>query len=840
VEELTIAEYALRGNVSLGALNAIIEEGDVCVDAEAVTVFLDPTSPSAAKVMREDQFTRLQIVAQGVDPRPIPETIAGCRILNVIAAGGMGIVYRALQPGVNRHVAIKVLKHVTSCDEAAVRQFQTEAKAAGRLQHPGIVRIYSAGQENWTHYIIMELVEGKTLETFLGDSLLDNQRTAQIALSLAETMSFAHDHGVIHRDLKRTNILMDTDECPRIADFGLARLEDGDAGMTAPGQIFGTPLYMSPEQIAGDRKAITASVDIWAIGIIIYRCIVGRSPFHAVGGSTQVMECVLKTDPTPLHLLNRDVDPDLETICLACLQKSPGDRPASAGFLAEELRRFLNHEPIQLRRVSRYQQMLRWCRRHPRVAMMRGALAALVLMVLSGIPLLLWQASLIAFADQQQLFGERTISEIRLREELQQERADQADANAREHAHAAAVQKYYATTMEAGEVRTAKEPSWTWKVINLVQGAAGTQLGEIDDVRLRSLAADALTSIDVLKVQTFCEGLRIDSMGISLDGGTLALPEVRGNPTANVHLLSFVPSGSADPLTPFQMSPSRLLSMNTDHLGFMSAAFSKDGRYCATGAQDGTLTLWDLTTVVPTRIYQKEFEQKELDQILFSPDEQQLFIRHRIVRRVRKLDRETGAELASSGRDATSMIILPNGSLLLAEENGDVVADSESLSPVGGSSVQSMWQAYRPGESQVFTAHHGENIKVFDARTLLPGISMQRIAYSGTWVYSHQSLPDAGTVIGTIDPSIVRIRDGLSGRHVTDLLAAGSSVSYICIDERSNRLFRMTGGVGTAFQVRAPGSRSDGVPATKSDSAIMDFIAPGGTASRFIQLESSR
>jgi len=827
LEQLTLAEYALRGNVPLVTLKAIIETGDVFADAEAATRCYEPTSLSGARSTLEDTFSQLKNSVQAVDPHPVPKSIAGCQILNVIAAGGMGVVYRAWQPGVNRYVAIKILKHVAVCEEETIRQFQTEAEASGRLQHPGIVRIYSAGKENWTHYIIMELVEGETLESFLGDSLLDNRRTAQIALSLAETMSFAHDRGVIHRDLKPSNILMDAEGCPRITDFGLARLEDSDSSMTATGRILGTPLYMSPEQVTGDRNAITSSVDIWAIGIIIYRCLVGRSPFHAGGGSTRVMECVLQTEPTPLHQQNRDVEPDLETICLRCLQKDPADRPASARFLAEELRRYLNNEPIQLRPVSGYQQMLRWCRRNPRAAMMRGALAALVLMVLSGIPLLLWQASLIAFAEQQQQLSERTISEIELREELHRERVHQAEESAKEQAHIAEVQKYYATVMEAGEVSAAREPGWTWKTINLVQRAADTRLEEIDDVRLRSLAADALTSIDVLKVQTFCEGLRIDAMGISHNGGTLALPEVRGAPTCNVHLLSIVSGETSDPQTPFQISPSRLISMNTNHLGFRSAAFSKDGRFCATGAQNGTLTMWDLATAVPTRVYQKEFGQTELDQILFSPNERHLFIRHIFNRCVRTLDRETGEELASRVSDVLGMMILPEGRLLLAEVSSYVVVNAESLAPVGEPSTQKMWESYRPGESRVFTANRGENIDVFDARTLLPGTSMQKIGDSGTWVYSHRSLRDAATIIAAIDPSSVRIWDGLSGRHLMDLSAAGSNIPNVCVDERAHRLFLMTGGVGTAFQVRAPGSGTDGQPATKPDSAMMDFIAPG-------------
>ena len=840
--EVTRLDHAVCSDVSLDTKNKTIVPEAESSEPTPQTTTWQQIPPDAELSPREEQPSCGYRLSQPEQTSPVPDSIGGCRILQEIARGGMGIVYKAWQPGVNRTVAVKLL-YPSANGGTSIRQFQAEAAAAGRLQHSGIVRVYSAGEENSTRYLIMEFIDGPNLEQFIGDQLLSGKRTARIVREIADAIASIHDNGVIHRDIKPANILIDEDEHPRIADFGLARLEDSGLSMTATGMIVGTPSYMSPEQARGDVRSLTASIDIYSLGAIIYRCLTGRPPFSAPR-RLEVLEQILNQEPIPVHQLNRDVEPDLETICLRCLQKDPADRPLTAKFLAEELSRFLNDEPIHLRPLSAYQRTLRWCRRHPQTAMVRAALAALLLLVLSGIPMLRWQAGLIAIAEQQQLLGEKTIREGILREELEKQRADQAEETAKEHAHNAEVQKYYATVMEAGEVRAAQEAGWTWKLINLVQRAADTRLDKIDPVRLRSLAVDALTSIDVLKVQTFCELRHIDIMGISPDGATLALPEVLGVPSANVHLFSIAPTNSLEPETLFQVSPSRLLSMNTiydketsshaatsltnaTNPGFRSVAFSEDGRFCATGTRSGALTMWDLSLATPTQVYEKEFAQQNLAQILFSPNGRFLHVRHIDGRCLRTLDRATGAELASRFGDVWGMAILPNGRLLLAEGNNYVVTNADSLEPVGEPSAQRMTEVYLPDESQVFTGSSDESINVYDARTLLPGTSMQLVTTPGSLVYTHQAVRDAAVVFGVTDPSLARIWDGLSGRHVMDLSAAGSNIPNVCVDERAHRLFLMSGGVGTAFQVRAPGAGVDGQPATATGGAIMDFIAPG-------------
>ena len=209
-------------------------------------------------------------------------------------------------------------------------------------------------------------------------------------------------------------------------------------------------------------------------------------------------------------------------------------------------------------------------------------------------------------------------------------------------------------------------------------------------------------------------------MWLRHDGSTLALPEVRGAPTASVHLLSIASGESSDPQTPFEVSSSQLLSMNTFHLGFRSTAFSRDGKYCATGSQNGTLILWDLSTTVPTRVYQKEFKQKELDQILFSTDDRLLFVRHNIERCLRTLDRATGEELALRESDIRGMVILPEDRLLLAEVSHHVVVKADSLEPVGERFAQEILDVQRPDSPQVITAQSGESIAVVNAARYCP------------------------------------------------------------------------------------------------------------------------
>jgi tetratricopeptide (TPR) repeat protein len=307
--------------------------------------------------------------------------IPGYQILSRLGAGGMGVVYKAWQEGLKRYVALKVLKGESSARAELVNQFRFEAEAVARLNHPNIVQVYHTGSHDGCLYLVMELVEGGGLDKTLAGAPQPPPRAASLVATLARAIHAAHRHErpIIHRDLKPSNVLLTTDGTPKISDFGLARPLEAQPGQASYGPVVGTPEYMAPEQALGRVKDTGPATDVYALTTILYEMLAGRPPFR---GDTVLgtLEQVCFRDPVPVRQLQPGVPRDLETICLKGLQKHPARRYASALALAEDLRRFLDGEPIKARPVSVAEKAVKWARRKPAQA----ALAATVLLAVLG------------------------------------------------------------------------------------------------------------------------------------------------------------------------------------------------------------------------------------------------------------------------------------------------------------------------------------------------------------------------------------------------------------------------------------------------------------------------
>ena len=304
-------------------------------------------------------------------------------LLQEIARGGMGIVYKARQLSLHRIVAVKMILPGQFASEAVVRRFRAEAEAAANLHHPNIVAIHEVGEQDGQHYFSMDYVEGRSLSALVNDNPLPAVRAAGYLLKIALAVHYAHQHGILHRDLKPSNVLIGTDDEPRITDFGLAkRLDDSQLStinpqITLSGQVLGSPGYLPPEQATGHREVGPPS-DVYALGAILYHLLTGRPPF--VGETLQdTLAQVVNTEPVAPHLLNPAAPRDLETICLKCLEKKADRRYASAQQLADELGRFLHGEPIQARPVSALEKFGRWCRRKPALAAAIALLAVVAI-----------------------------------------------------------------------------------------------------------------------------------------------------------------------------------------------------------------------------------------------------------------------------------------------------------------------------------------------------------------------------------------------------------------------------------------------------------------------------
>jgi len=295
----------------------------------------------------------------------------------------MGVVYKARQLGLNRVVALKMILAGQLAGDEEVQRFHTEAEAAAMLDHPGIVPIYEIGEHEGQHYFSMGFVEGQSLASRIKDGPLPPREAAGYLTKIAEAIAFAHDRGVIHRDLKPANVLLDRNANPKVTDFGLAKKVEGGNDLTATGQILGTPSFMPPEQASGKLDEIAEPADVYSLGAILYALLVGKPPFQAAS-HVDTLTQVLHQEPVPPRQLNPKVPRDLETIVLKCLEKERHRRYGSANDVVDELRRFLNDEPIRARPISTPVRALRWCRRNPRAAVGWAITAASVMLTVVG------------------------------------------------------------------------------------------------------------------------------------------------------------------------------------------------------------------------------------------------------------------------------------------------------------------------------------------------------------------------------------------------------------------------------------------------------------------------
>jgi serine/threonine protein kinase/tetratricopeptide (TPR) repeat protein len=371
-----------------------------------------------------------------------PAPVRGFEILGVLGRGGMGVVYKAKQLGLNRLVALKMIRAGEHADPERLERFYAEARAAARLQHPHIVQIYEVGEQDGRPYFAMELVDGGNVAQHWNGTPQPSQAAAELVRTLAEAVHYAHEHGIVHRDLKPANILLSGewgvgsgeykagkhDGCsersgtqgvakgdgaggprlpdhaglseggavrrptphspfpnPKITDFGLAKQLDSSSGQTHSGAIVGTPSYMAPEQAAGKVHEIGPAADVYALGSILYEALTGRPPFKAET-PLDTLQQVLNSEPLSPSRLQPKIHRDLETICLKCLEKEPPKRYTSARDLADELGRHLRNEPIQARPISSFGRVSRWCWRNPALAAASG-LAAAALLIAAGISL---------------------------------------------------------------------------------------------------------------------------------------------------------------------------------------------------------------------------------------------------------------------------------------------------------------------------------------------------------------------------------------------------------------------------------------------------------------------
>jgi WD40 repeat protein len=474
-------------------------------------------------------------------------TLGHLNILCELGRGGMGIVLLAYDKTLRRNVAVKVLRPDRG-DSTSRSRFVQEARAAAGIESDHVAQVYSVvNAPGLPPYLVMQYVEGPTLrEHIKSRKRLDPREAARLVMQVAQGLAAAHRAGLVHRDVKPGNVLIDSAaERARLMDFGLVQVLSRAEQLTIDGALAGTPEYMSPEQVRG--QPLDARTDIYSLGVTLYEALTGEAPFRGV--TTMVLQQVLNEEPLPPRRLNHLIPRDLQTVCLKAMAKEPARRYQTAAELADDLKRFLDDEPIHARPVTEFEHLWRWCRRHPREAI----LAALLFVVLSG--------------------GWIWTDHLRTREKQARAAADTQERNQRRERILADVQLISQTPREHG---------WFDKAWELLNEAA--LLGD-DDTRTQEAAISILGGVDSrLSPLQDCEQFDASSIAFDKTGQRLALGGVAPNKRR-------FPQGV----------PAKILHLDADtqHASQLThegpVAFQPDGKAVLLSAfQDGSLTLWDI------------------------------------------------------------------------------------------------------------------------------------------------------------------------------------------------------------------------------------------------------
>jgi WD40 repeat protein len=681
-------------------------------------------------------------------------------LLEEIARGGMGVVYKARQVSLDRIVALKMILAGHLASENDLRRFRQEANAAANLDHPNIVPIYEVGEHDGQHYFSMKYITGGSLVSL---QECGPRRAAELLAKVSRAVRHAHQRGILHRDLKPGNILLDADGTPHVVDFGLARRVEADQRQTQTGAVVGTPSYMPPEQASG-RKDLTTAVDVYSLGAILYELLTSQPPFRGPTPLDTLLQ-VMEREPLSPRVVKPAVNRDLETICLKCLQKDPDRRYGSTEALAEDLERYLAGEPITARPVGGLERAWRWCRRKPAVAallLLVGVVAA------AGLVGILWAYG--EAVEQRQAARKEAENALQEKEraleserQMRQARAEEQAARS-ETGHAKYVHRMSLAGRgwEADNLTFCREHleatppalrGWEYRYLadrvyrlETTLGGSGPVFLTPDGSRIIGMGTvwgagtgqalfhfdtdqGIVLSPDRARIATFgAKGLWIvdaatGSMVLSLEGKVKEVRGVAYSPDGQ-RIAAVVAPGVNQPTdgakvwdahTGKELVALQRVGQWTTHL-----AFAPDGRMIALGDAEGAVGLWDSATGQLLHALKKH--DKAVTALLFTPGGKRI-VSGSDDGTVRGSDTATGKEsylVRNFGRGVTALGLRPDGKRLAAGSQDGMIrlVDPDSGAEIAVLQAQgtSVWSLVFDARGTVLAAgSEGGLVRLFDA-----------------------------------------------------------------------------------------------------------------------------